>query len=192
LPTWLQANITLTEGQVVQRAIDNQWCVTDPVKADYQRGGTNYRDQQALLDSYGIRNGIIAGYNRQAIANLIKGGRGVIIAVNSGKLWNDAAYLDDGSTNHVVTVTGVACDAKSGAINGFYIADSGRGLVSERPLYPLADFRRDANVTNAYAIYTIEPIKLWEENINATGNALDNQIIGNRGDNVTGGKGNDT
>ncbi|WP_374556109.1 calcium-binding protein [Aquitalea pelogenes] len=189
-----QANIALTEGQVVQRAIDNKWCVTDPVKTDYQRGGSNFHDQQALLDSYGIRNGLIAGYNEQAIANLIKGGRGVIIAVNSGKLWNDAAYLDDGSTNHVVTVTGVACDAKSGEINGFYIADSGRGLVSDMTRYiPLADFRRDANVTNAYAIYTIEPIKLWEENINATGNALDNQIIGNRGDNVLmGGKGNDT
>ncbi|WP_199102594.1 calcium-binding protein [Aquitalea sp. ASV11] len=190
----IQANIALTEGQVVQRAIDNQWCVTDPVKADYQRGGTNYLDQQALLDSYGIRNGMIAGYNEQAIANLIKGGRGVIIAVNSGQLWDDADHLGDGNTNHVVTVTGVACDAKSGEINGFYIADSGRGLVSDMTRYiPLADFRRDANVSNAYAIYTIEPIKLWEENINATGNALDNQIIGNRGDNVlTGGKGNDT
>ncbi|NWK78472.1 calcium-binding protein [Aquitalea sp. LB_tupeE] len=189
-----QANLALSEGQVVQRAIDNQWCVTDPVKTDYQRGGSNYRDQQALLDSYGIRNGLIAGYNEQAIANLIKGGRGVIMAINSGKLWDDAAYLGDGSTNHVVTVTGVACDARSGDINGFYIADSGRGLVSDMTRYiPLADFRRDANVSNAYAIYTIEPIKLWEENINATGNALDNQIIGNRGDNVlTGGKGNDT
>ncbi|WP_199102593.1 calcium-binding protein [Aquitalea sp. ASV11] len=189
-----QANRTLTEAEVTQRAIDNKWCITDPSKTDYQRGGTNYRDQQALLDSYGIRNGIIAGYNEQAIANLIMGGRGVILAVNSGKLWNDAAYLDDGSTNHVVTVTGVACNPSNGDINGFYIADSGRGLVSDMTRYiPLADFRRDANVSNAYAIYTIEPIKLWEENINATGNALDNQIIGNRGDNVlTGGKGNDT
>ena len=189
-----QANRTLTEAQVTQQAIDNKWCVTDPAKTDYQRGGTNYRDQQALLDSYGIRNGIIAGYNEQAIANLIMGGRGVMIAVNSGKLWNDTAYLDDGSTNHVVTVTGVACNPSNGDINGFYIADSGRGLVSDMTRYiPLADFRRDANVSNAYAIYTIEPIKLWEENINATGNALDNQIIGNRGDNVlTGGKGNDT
>jgi hypothetical protein len=43
-----------------------------------------------LLDSYGIRNDIVMGYNEQAIANLIKGGRGVIIAVNAGKLWGDS------------------------------------------------------------------------------------------------------
>ncbi len=189
-----QANQALSEAQVVQKAIDNQWCVTDPGKTDYQRGGSNYVGQQALLNSYGIRNGIIMGFNEQAVANLLKGGRGVIIGVNAGKLWGDNNYLDDGGINHVVTVTGVACNAKTGEINGFYIADSGRGLVSDMTRYvSLADFRNDANVANAYAIYTIDPIKFWEEDINATGNALDNTIVGNRGNNViTGGKGNDT
>ncbi|MDR7094704.1 calcium-binding protein [Hydrogenophaga laconesensis] len=92
------------------------------------------------------------------------------------------------------TVTGVACDAQSGVITGFYIADSGRGLVSDMTRYiPIADFRAEANVANAYAIYTTEPIKLWEEDINATGNELANLITGNRGNNVlTGGRGNDT
>ncbi|WP_253907243.1 hypothetical protein [Herbaspirillum rubrisubalbicans] len=189
-----QANQALSEAQVVQKAIDNQWCVTDPAKTDYQRGGSNYVGQQALLDSYGIRNGIIMGFNEQAVANLLKGGRGVIIGVNAGKLWGDNNYLDDGGINHVVTVTGVACNAQTGEITGFYIADSGRGLVSDMTRYvSLADFRNDANVTNAYAIYTIDPIKFWEENIDATGNALDNTLIGNRGNNViTGGQGNDT
>ena len=117
-----------------------------------------------------------------------------VVGVNAGKLWDDGAYLDNGGVNHVVTVTGVACDAATGAINGFYIADSGRGMVSDMTRYlSLADFRADANVPNAYAIYTVEPIKLWEENIDGTGNALDNLISGNRGDNVlTGGKGRDT
>nr|WP_284502689.1 MULTISPECIES: calcium-binding protein [unclassified Caballeronia] len=189
-----QANQSLTEAQVVQRAIENNWAVTDPTATDYQRGGSNYVGQQALLNSYGIRNGIVMGYNEQAIANLIKGGRGVIIGLNAGKLWGDSAYLDNGAVNHVVTVTGVACDAASGAINGFYIADSGRGLVSDMTRYvSIADFRADANVANAYTIYTVDPIKLWEENINASGNELDNVLTGNRGDNVlTGGKGNDT
>ncbi len=189
-----QANQAVTESQVVQTAINNNWCVTDTTKTDYQRGGSNYLQQQALLTTYGIRNGIIMGFNEQAIANLIKGGRGVIIGLNAGKLWNDAAYLDTGAVNHVVTVTGVACDAATGAINGFYIADSGRGKVSDMTRYvSLADFRTDANVANAYTIYTIDPIKLWEENVNATGNELANVITGNRGNNVlTGGKGNDT
>ena len=189
-----QANQALSEAQVVQTAISNNWCVTSSTATDYQRGGSNFVQQQALLNTYGINNGLIMGYNEQAIANLIKGGRGVIIGLNAGKLWGDSNYLDNGGVNHVVTVTGVACDAATGAINGFYIADSGRGLVSDMTRYvSLADFRNDANVANAYSIYTIDPIKLWEENINATGNDLANVITGNRGGNVlTGGKGNDT
>jgi Ca2+-binding RTX toxin-like protein len=189
-----QANQALSEVQVVQTAINNSWCVTSSTATDYQRGGSNYVQQQALLNTYGIRNGIVMGYNEQAIANLIKGGRGVIIGLNAGKLWGDSNYLDNGGVNHVVTVTGVACDATTGAINGFYIADSGRGLVSDMTRYvSIADFRNDANVANAYSIYTIEPIKLWEENINATGNDLANILTGNRGNNVIkGGLGNDT
>jgi Ca2+-binding RTX toxin-like protein len=189
-----QANQALSEKEVVQRAIDNNWAVIDPNKTDYERGGSNYADQQALLNSYGINNGLLVGYNEEAIANLIKGGRGVIMAVNSGVLWANNAYLDNGGVNHVVTVTGVACDAATGEINGFYIADSGRGKVSDMTRYvSLADFRTAANVPNAYAIYTVDPIKLWEENINGTGNDLDNVIAGNRGNNIlTGGRGNDT
>jgi Ca2+-binding RTX toxin-like protein len=189
-----QANQALSEAQVVRTAINNSWCVTSSSATDYQRGGSNYLQQQALLNTYGIRNGIIMGYNEQAIANLMKGGRGVIIGLNAGNLWGDSAYRDAGGVNHVVTVTGVACDASSGSINGFYIADSGRGKVSDMTRYvSIADFRTDANVANAYAIYTIDPIKLWEENINATGNELDNILSGNRGNNIlTGGRGNDT
>lgn len=189
-----QANQTLSEAEVVQTAIDQQWCVTEVNQTDYQRGGSHYIAQQALLDGYGIRNGIEMGYNEDAIANLIKGGRGVIIGVNAGTMWADKTYLDNGAVNHVVTVTGVACDAATGALNGFYIADSGRGKVSDMTRYvALADFRIDADVAGAYAIYTIDPIKLWEENMNATGNVLDNILMGNRGNNIlTGGKGNDT
>lgn len=188
-----QANQALSEAQVVQRAIDNHWAVADAASTDYQRGGSNYAGQQALLDSYGLRNGIIMGYNEQAIANLLKGGRGVIIGVNAGKLWGDSAYLDNGGVNHVVTVTGVACDSATGDISGFYIADSGRGKVSDMTRYiPIADFRADVNVANAYAIYTIEPIKLWNEDIHGAGNSLDNVLIGNRGNNnLDGWKGND-
>ena len=189
-----QAHQTLSEAQVVQTAIDNGWCVTDATQPVYQRGGSNPAEQQALLSGYGIRNGLVMGYNERAIANLIRGGRGVILGLNAGTLWADNAYLDLGGVNHAVTVTGVACDAATGALNGFYIVDSGRGKVSDMTRYlSLADFRAVANVSNAYAIYTVEPIKLWEENINGTGNDQNNQIAGNRGDNVlTGGKGDDT
>ncbi|ALU90072.1 hemolysin-type calcium binding protein [Herbaspirillum rubrisubalbicans M1] len=189
-----QSDRSLTEAQVVQRAIDNRWCITDNSVDDGSRGGTTIVDQRALLNSYGVRNGAFAGYNEQILSSLIKAGQGVLLAVNAGKLWSDNRYVGSGSVNHMVTLTGVACDASSGAINGFYIADSGRGLVSDMTRYlSLADFRNMANVTNAYSLYTVDAIKLREENINATGNASTNTLVGNRGNNIiNGGLGNDT
>ncbi len=136
------------------------------------------------------------GYSDQAIANLIKGGRGVIIGVNAGKLWGGSANInyDYGVVDHVATVTGAVCDANTGALTGFYIADSGRGMVSDMSRYlTVSEFRAAAYVGLAYFIYSIDPIKFWKENINATGNELANVITGNRGHNaLTGGLGNDT
>ena len=174
-----------TESDVVNRAIQHGWAVTDPTLPPYMRGGSNFIDQQALLDSFGIRNELIAGYNEDGIANLIRSGRGVIIAVNAGVLWGDAAYLDGGGVNHVVTVTGAVYGEADGALLGFYITDSGRHLVSDMTRFVAIDaFRAAANVGNAYAIYTKEALKLWNENIDGTGNELDNNLVGNRGDNV--------
>ncbi|VWD62836.1 calcium-binding protein [Burkholderia contaminans] len=188
-----QTGTPTTEGDVVRRAIDNQWAVTSPAATDYQRGGSNYVQQQALLKSYGIANNLLAGYDEHAVANLVRSGRGVILALNSGRLWEDSAYLDGGGVNHVVTVTGAVYGDADGELKGFYIADSGRRRVSDMTRYvSLQEFRAAANVPNAYAIYTAEALKLWNEDIDGTGNALDNTIIGNRGNNVLdGGAGND-
>jgi Ca2+-binding RTX toxin-like protein len=189
-----QADRPTTEANVVQVAIDNSWAVTNPNLPAYQRGGSNYLGQQAILDSYGVRNNLLAGYNEQGVANLVRSGRGVIIALNAGLLWDDAAYIDTGAVNHVVTITGAAYRESDGSLAGFYIADSGRSKVSDMTRYvSIEKFRTVANVPSAYAIYTIEPLKLWEENINGTGNELNNVIVGNRGDNVlSGAAGNDT
>ncbi len=188
-----QAQMPLSERQVLDRAVANQLCVSDPVSDAFKKGGSNFMQQQALLSSFGLRNGLLMGYDENAIANLIRGGRGVIMAMNAGNLWGDERYRDGGGVNHVVTLTGVACNAGDGSINGFYIADSGRGMVSDMTRYlSLADFRAAANVGNAYAIYTQEPIKLWNEDLSASGNSLSNQIVGNRGCNrISGGRGND-
>ncbi|WP_240462055.1 calcium-binding protein [Burkholderia sp. Nafp2/4-1b] len=188
-----QTGTPTTEGDVVRRAIDNQWAVTSPAATDYQRGGSNYVQQQALLKSYGIANNLLAGYDEHAVANLIRSGRGVILALNSGRLWEDSAYLDGGGVNHVVTVTGAVYGDADGELKGFYIADSGRQRISDMTRYiSLQEFRAAADVPNAYAIYTAEALKLWNEDIDGTGNALDNTIIGNRGNNVLdGGGGND-
>ncbi len=179
-----QAKLPTTEAEVVQLAIDKQWAETDPAVPSFQRGGSNYLQQQALLDSFGMSNRLLAGYDEAAMANMVRSGRGVIVALNCGKLWDNPAYLDDGGVNHVVTVTGVAYDEKDGNLRGFYIADSGRRRVSDMTRFVgIDDFRTAASVPNAYAICTTAAVKFWDENIDGRGNALDNTLIGNRSDN---------
>jgi hypothetical protein len=144
--------------------------------------------QRAILDSYGIRNDVVVGYNEVGIANLLRSGRGVILALNAGKLWGESVYVGDGGVNHAVTLTGAVYKESDGSLVGFYLTDSGRGKVSDMTRFvDIATFRQAVNVTNAYAIYTIEPVKFWQENINATGNDSANTLIGNRGDNVLSG-----
>src|SRR5262249_7192850 len=139
----------------------------------------------------------------EGVANLVRSGRGVIIAVNAGLLWGEAGYVESGAVNHVVTVTGAVYSEVEGELLGFYIADSGRHKVSDMTRFvDIASSRAAANVQSAYAIYTKEAIKLWDEAIDGTGNGLDNNLAGNRNDNVlaglggndtlTGGSGNDT
>lgn len=189
-----QANLPTSEAEVVQLAIDNRWAVTDPAVSAYQRGGSNYVQQQALLGSYGLRNALLDDYDENALANMVRSGRGVLVALNCGRLWDDPAYLDDGGVNHVVTVTGMAYGEEGGALEGFYIADSGRQKVSDMTRFvSISEFRTAAAVPNAYAIYTKEALKFWNEDIDGRGNSIDNILVGNRGNNVLDGSaGSDT
>lgn len=188
----IMSGLQETEADVVKRAIANGWCRTQG-SSDASRGGCNQYDQVNLLKSFGLQADYSNGYDQARLASLLKDGRGVLIAVNAGKLWGDPDYIQGGVLNHVVTVTGVACDADSGNVLGFYIADSGRGQASDANRYLSADDMR--NVADAYGanmVYTLDPIKVRNENIDATGNALDNVITGNRGSNIlTGGRGDD-
>lgn len=190
-----QAGLDITEADVVQRAIDRQWAVTSPLASNAQRGGSNYRQQIDLLKSYGIRVGITDD-RAEGIANLIKSGRGVIATIDASKLDPDSNFSVGGFSrngDHMVTMTGVACDAANGAVQGFYVADSGGNKVSNMTRYITVNEWNRARIHGGYGIYTKAPVKLREENINAGGNDLDNIITGNRADNVlTGGKGNDT
>ncbi|NGZ05688.1 MAG: calcium-binding protein [Magnetococcales bacterium] len=181
-----------SEADMVHLAINNRVGLYSENLADTERGGTSAEDRQNLMTTLGIRNDIIQGYNEQAIANLIRGGRAVIIGVNAGKLWEDVA-MDQTRINHVVTVTGVVYDTTSTQILGCYIADSGRGLVQDMTRYvPIDQFRACASLPGAHAIYTMEPVKLWNEDLHATGNSLGNRMVGNRGSNVLNGRsGND-
>jgi len=174
-----------SESQVVNLAIQNNWAVNDPSLSHYQLGGSSVSQQRAILDEYGIRNDVVIGYNESGIANLVRSGRGVILSMNAGQLWGDAAYIGNGTANHAVTLTGAVYSEADGTLKGFYIADSGRGLVSDMTRFvDITTFRNAANVSGGYSIYTIAPIKFWQEDIDGTGNELDNTLVGNRGDNA--------
>ncbi|MCX8500664.1 MAG: calcium-binding protein, partial [Alphaproteobacteria bacterium] len=210
-----QAGVIATEGTVLDQAIKNMKSsqsngfgkvVTKDTNKDatpYQLGGSNSVAQQALLKQNGIETVKVSGYNETGIANVVRSGRGVIIAVNAGKLWgetaHDAKIGEVSIANHAVTVTGVVYSDEQGHENdivGFYIADSGRRLVSdmtrfvgidqfrEAALWSLPSFTINGVEYGGYALVTTTAIKLWNEDINGTGNGLDNQLIGNRGANV--------
>jgi Ca2+-binding RTX toxin-like protein len=187
-----QADKPTSEEEVVKIFIQNYWQPSDVDKPSYELGGSTPSQQQAILSSYGLRNDLLSGYNVQGLANLVMSGRGVILGVNAGKLWGEDAYNGSGTikVNHAVTVTGVVYNESDGSLKGFYIADSGRHKVSDMTRFVDMDvFNAAANVGFAYAIYTLEPVKLWNENINGTGNDANNVIIGNRGDNSLYGRG---
>ena len=187
----IQSGANVTEKDVVTRAIKKKWATVDNIYSDYLLGGSNKEQQKKLLSSYSMSNDSIDGYNETGIANLVRSGRGVIVAVNAGRLWGNNKYIEDGGINHAITLTGVVYN-KAGSIEGFYIADSGRGRIDDMTRFvSLVDFRKAANVAGSYSIYTKEAIKLWEERINGNGNSLDNTITGNRADNVLSGFGGD-
>ena len=68
---------------MVNLAAANDWALNNPALPAYLLGGSSAVDQQAILNSYDIRNDVIGGYNEAGLANLIRSGRGVIVAVNA-------------------------------------------------------------------------------------------------------------
>ena len=58
-----------------------------------QRGGSNANEQLQLLKSYGLRADLLAGYNETGIANLVRRGRGMNVAVArlKSRRWRDGA-----------------------------------------------------------------------------------------------------
>ncbi|MCO4856252.1 hypothetical protein MKD49_07120 [Herbaspirillum sp. WGmk3] len=181
----------VTEKDVVTRAIDELLCdTTHPLPE--QRGGTTTQDQQALLKDFGFAASIGHDFDEKAVARSIKEGKAVGMSVNAARLW-DIPMQNNHVSNHCITVTGVACAADSGEIVGFYITDSGRGRIDDMNRFvTLRQLRYASDVAWADTLITDQSVRLPNQNLNATGNDLDNILAANRGDNVlTGGKGND-
>lgn len=179
----------ITEEQVVDYAIANGLCNT--VGSATERGGTNETQQLALLDHYGFPSTYSPDWDPELLAEQVKAGKGILLAVNGHALWNDAG---PSTINHAITVTGVVYTSDNSDILGFVICDSGNRTINAEMRYITIDDLADAaDLTGGYMIYTQNAIRQWNTNINGTGNSLNNVIIGNEGNNsLTGDAGADT
>lgn len=125
--------IDVSENEVVGYALENDLCVNDWFLPPEDKGGTTYKDLEAILDHYGVPSSThwpcFTG-SVDDIARAIDQGKAVAISVNAGHLWGDANFVGDGHSNHRITVTGAIRDA-NGEVVGLTVCDSGRGLESD-------------------------------------------------------------
>lgn len=153
----------VSEADVVKRAIVNKWC--DTTSSDPSMRGGAFRDQQqAMLKSYGVATEVFHGNDMEKLGQLVKEGKGVIMAVNAQQLWGaDLPPIVRKllNLNHVVNLTGVVYAADTGKVQGFYIADSGRGVISDQARYlTVKELDAIGTTDDGYgAIYTVDPIK---------------------------------
>lgn len=137
-----RADSNITEDDVTRCAITNGLCDYDPSGDASSNGGTTLEMRKDVLTKLGISSDIYPSNNGgslETIADAIDSGKGVVISVNAGALWD----CDDGSptffgmarSNHCIAVTGIARDASTGEITGVYIADSGRGIPGDSCRY---------------------------------------------------------
>jgi len=119
---------SVTESDVVEHAITHGECVTDASGGPANDGGTSPQSQAQILNDYGVPAHQESGQSLEDLSSQVEQGHGVIASVNAGYLWDDKTYIGNGhDNNHAVTVTGVARDPLTGAVQGFFINDSGDG-----------------------------------------------------------------
>jgi Ca2+-binding RTX toxin-like protein len=159
----MMAGQFVSEKEVTQRAIDNGWCDTTNSNPDL-RGGTSSEQQRKLLESYGVATEVLNDYHPDKLAALIKAGKGVLIGVNNLQLWGakpPQRLLELMNVNHMVNLTGAVYAADTGALQGFYIADSGRERRTDVARYvSLSELDKAAHFDfGCSVIYTVDPIK---------------------------------
>lgn len=158
----------VTEGMVVEYALENGLCNYDPW-APEETGGTSAESQVEILKAFGIDAEFndASVHTYETIADAIENGKGVIVELDAGELWNEPGCSTKflglfPVANHAVTITGVARDAATGEIAGFYICDSGRQMLSDACRYiPMEDFSKvyNSDIINAGAVITTDHIR---------------------------------
>jgi len=125
-----QFGVRRTEAEVVWHATE---CgELHVVAGDPDSSGATVPAQVArILSDYGVPAHAWQGKSTGQLAAAVQRGHGVIVAVNAGILWANPRVLGHGQANHAVTVTGIARHPYDGALQGFYINDSGSGRSAQ-------------------------------------------------------------
>jgi hypothetical protein len=121
-----QFGVLMTEADVVRHATRYHELHVVAGRPD-QSGWTLPAEQARILSEYGIPAHAEAAQTTDGLALPVQRGHGVIAMVNAGVLWSEPGALGHGQANHAVTVSGIARYPHDGALQGFYINDSGNG-----------------------------------------------------------------
>lgn len=122
-----QFGISATEDGVISYAVNHipPLCDVDPFDTGGS-GGSEPTKMAQLLSENGVPATAFGGAGTQDLATWVDEGRGVILGVDSGILWDNPDHYNFGQPNHAITITGTARDPESGGVLGFYVCDSGR------------------------------------------------------------------
>lgn len=163
--------VEVSEADVVRHALVNLECNVDVQDADAS-GGTTPDTQARLLGEFGVPASVERHGSLESLAAEVEAGHGVIIGVNAGLLWENPDAWDFGQANHAVTVRAVARDPATGELQGFFIADSGRGLDADARRFVSADLMDQCHIAaGGLSVVTEES---WSEKRSA---ALANQGV---------------
>lgn len=155
----------VTEPEVLAYAMENGLCIPDDPK--FNGGGTTIGNQIALLEHFGFPSHCEFSQETatpERLAQMIEGGHGVLLGVNSGVLqdreWK--VYSSDGEivAGHAVCLTGTVYSV-DGTLQGFYLCDSsGQNPDAGRTFVPMEKFKACySNLKNSFAVITDAPIR---------------------------------
>lgn len=108
------------EDQLYREAVRRGYFAGDNGSPRLRFTGTTPGQYVGALLGVPIRRTYLA--TTEQLDRAVQGGRMLLVATNTGKLWNDARFANGG---HLVVVTGAEARKSDGTVLGYYINDTG-------------------------------------------------------------------
>ena len=157
----------VTEPDVVTYAMENGLCAPPGGDSPFGGGGTTIGNLIDILGHYRIE--AHCEFNDTAdcerLAEVIEGGHGVILGLNSGvlqdrewKIYNDQGEV---TATHAVCLTATVRDPDTGELTGFYMCDSSSQRPDGAQIYVTMDEMNECytELKDGFAVITDKPIR---------------------------------